>query len=45
MATQTIEYIWKIARPKNEAIARALMYAAYTTAIETDPNTTRVLIR
>ncbi|EQL37402.1 hypothetical protein RJ035_003245 [Blastomyces gilchristii] len=45
MASQTIEYIWKIARPKNETIARALMHAAYETAIQTDPNTTRVLIR
>lgn len=45
MATQAIEYIWKIARPKNEAIARALMYAAYMTAIQTDPQTKIVLIR
>lgn len=45
MATQAIEYIWKIARPKNEAVARALMYAAYTTAIQTDPQTKIVLIR
>ncbi|KAJ5737896.1 uncharacterized protein N7483_003021 [Penicillium malachiteum] len=45
MASQAIEYIWKIARPKNEVIARALMYAAYTTAIQTDPHTKIVLIR
>ncbi|GAB1311835.1 hypothetical protein MFIFM68171_02045 [Madurella fahalii] len=45
MASRSIEYIWKIARPKNEAVARAVMYAAYQTAIATDPNATRVLIR
>ncbi|KAF2868285.1 hypothetical protein BDV95DRAFT_610250 [Massariosphaeria phaeospora] len=45
MSSHAIEYIWKIARPKNEAIARALMYAAYETAIKTDSNTTKVLIR
>ncbi|KAK0745744.1 hypothetical protein B0T18DRAFT_410089 [Schizothecium vesticola] len=45
MSARTIEYIWKVARPKNEAIARALMYAAYQTAMQTDPNTTQVLIR
>ncbi|OAA37001.1 hypothetical protein NOR_07277 [Metarhizium rileyi] len=45
MASRQIEYIWKVARPRNEAIARALMYAAYQTAIQTDPNTTQVLIR
>ncbi|OJD22996.1 hypothetical protein ACJ73_05653 [Blastomyces percursus] len=44
MATP-IECIWKVARPKNETIVRALMYASYQTAIQTDPNTTRVLIR
>ncbi|KAJ2993826.1 hypothetical protein NUW58_g1725 [Xylaria curta] len=45
MASRGIEYIWKVARPKNEAIAKALMYAAYQTAIQTDPNTSKVLIR
>ncbi|SMR62115.1 unnamed protein product [Zymoseptoria tritici ST99CH_1E4] len=45
MAARTIEYIWKITRPKDEAIARALMHAAYQTAVQTDPNTTQVLIR
>lgn len=45
MASPAIEYIWKVARPKNEAIARALMYAAYATAIQTDPKTKIVLIR
>jgi len=44
MTSRAIEYIWKVARPKNEAIARALMFAAYETAIKTDPNTTQVLI-
>ncbi|KAH8762146.1 hypothetical protein F5883DRAFT_605965 [Diaporthe sp. PMI_573] len=36
--------LW-IGGQKNEAVARALMFAAYKTAIETDPNTTKVLIR
>ncbi|KAJ6184732.1 hypothetical protein N7519_006033 [Penicillium mononematosum] len=45
MASRTIEYVWKVARPKDEDVARALIYAAYTTAIQTDPRTTRVLIR
>ncbi|SMQ56276.1 unnamed protein product [Zymoseptoria tritici ST99CH_3D7] len=45
MSARTIEYIWKVARPRDEAIARALMYAAYQTAVQTDPDTTQVLIR
>lgn len=45
MASQAIEYIWKIQRPKDEDIAQALMAAAYKTAMETDPNTTQILIR
>lgn len=45
MAARSIIFIWKIARPKNEAIARGLAYAAYITAIQTDPNATVVLIR
>jgi hypothetical protein len=45
MSQQAREYIWKVARPKNEAIARAVMYAAYQTAIQTDQSSTRVLIR
>ncbi|KAJ5682885.1 hypothetical protein N7462_006050 [Penicillium macrosclerotiorum] len=40
-----IEYIWKIARPKNDTIAKAIMYTAYQTAIQTDPNPVQVLIR
>ena len=45
MSSRVIEYIWKVARPKDEGIARALMYAAYKTAVATDPNATKVLIR
>lgn len=30
---QKMEYIWKATWPKNEAIARALMYAVYQTTI------------
>ncbi|KAL4783311.1 hypothetical protein BJX76DRAFT_358173 [Aspergillus varians] len=45
MAARTITYIWKIPRPANEGLARALLHAAYKTAVATDPNTTTALIR
>lgn len=45
MASRTITYVWKIPRPKNEGFARALMAAAYATAMQTDANVTQVLIR
>ncbi|KAK4233740.1 hypothetical protein C8A03DRAFT_19230 [Achaetomium macrosporum] len=45
MALRQIEFIWKVVRPKDEGAPRAIMYAAWKTAIATDPNTTQVLIR
>jgi len=43
--SQEIVYIWKVSRPANENVARALMRAAYHTAIQADPKATQVLIR
>lgn len=43
--SQEIVYIWKVERPADEKVARALMRAAYHTALQTDPKTTQVLIR
>ena len=34
MASQAIEYIWEIARSKNEATARALMYTVHEMKIQ-----------
>ncbi|KAF7867351.1 hypothetical protein EAF04_005434 [Stromatinia cepivora] len=45
MSGQSIKYIWKFPPPKDVVIQRALILAAYITAIQTDPNPTQVLIR
>ncbi|KAL4961927.1 uncharacterized protein BDV14DRAFT_203242 [Aspergillus stella-maris] len=40
-----MKYIWKIMRPAHEGTARAILQAAYRTAMQPDPTTTVTYIR
>ena len=45
MSSRAITYVWKFKRPKDEKKVRALIAAAYQTAITMDTCPTKILIR